>query len=111
VRVDARLELVGSAQGTMGDLGLKYQGNYSALPWIWRLSAGYVDGEPVVVHWREVDGEWRPLTAVRLWWEGGIVVRVRDYSHVGYLLDHARVEPVSAPDAYVGTSSEFQSPP
>ncbi len=95
VRADARLELACSATGTMGDLGLRYTGNYTALAWPWRLSVGYVDGELVVVHWREADGAWRPLSAVRLWCENGEVIRIRDYIHVSYLLDHARVEHVS----------------
>lgn len=95
VRADARLELVGSAEGRMAGLGATYSGNYSALPWEWKLSAGLVDGAPVIVHWRRSGSEWRPQSAIRVWWESGQVVRIRDYIHVEYLLRYARTEPGS----------------
>jgi RNA polymerase sigma-70 factor (ECF subfamily) len=92
IRGDARLELVGMRSGTMMDIGRNYFGNYTALPWTWRLTVGLIDGEPVIIHWRQMDSGWRAVAAVRLWWEHGSVVRIRDYIHVDYLLDHTRVE-------------------
>lgn len=94
VQVDARLEVVGVSEGTMLDTGRNYYGNYTKLPWEWRLSLGRVDGEPVIVHWRRIDGEWRAMTAARLWWADARVVRIRDYVHVDYLLQNARTTPV-----------------
>lgn len=64
------------------------------MPWEWRLSLAVVDGEPMVVHWRRVDGDWRPHAAVRLWWSGGQVTRIRDYVHVDYLLGESRTEEI-----------------
>ena len=94
IQVDARLELVGAAEGTMLDVGRNYYSNYAKLPWEWRLSLARVDGESVVVHWRRIDREWQPVTAARLWCEHGRVVRIRDYVHVEYLLQDARATPV-----------------
>jgi RNA polymerase sigma-70 factor (ECF subfamily) len=94
VRADARLDIVGSRQGRMAGLGATYSGNYTALPWEWRMSVAIVDGEAAIVHERRWGTEWRPHTAIRLWWEDGHVVRIRDYIHVEYLLQYARILPV-----------------
>jgi RNA polymerase sigma-70 factor (ECF subfamily) len=93
IRADATLELVGV---TLGASTRTYFSNYAALPWEWRLSLAMVDGEPMVVHWRRTDGAWRPHAAVRLWWSGGQVTRIRDYVHVDYLLGESRTEEVPA---------------
>ena len=86
VRADARLEIVGAAEGIMSGLGATYSTNYTALKWEWRLSPGVVDGVPVIVHWRRDGNTWRPHAAIRLWWRDCAVVRIRDYIHVDYLL-------------------------
>jgi RNA polymerase sigma-70 factor (ECF subfamily) len=91
VRADARLEIVGANEGLMSVLGATYSTNYTALPWEWRLEPGLLDGEPVIVHWRRDGGEWRPHSAIRLWWRDGTVVRIRDYIHVDYLLADRRL--------------------
>ena len=90
VQADARLEIVGANQGTMSGLGATYSGNYVKLPYEWRLTAGLVDGTPVIIHWRRTGAQWQPVTAIRLWWEDGHVVRIRDYIHVEYLLAEAQ---------------------
>jgi RNA polymerase sigma-70 factor (ECF subfamily) len=86
VSADARLEIVGGADGRMSGLGMTYSTNYTNLPWEWRLEPGIVDGEPVIIHWRKSGAAWRPHTVIRLWWDTGRVVRIRDYIHVEYLL-------------------------
>jgi RNA polymerase sigma-70 factor (ECF subfamily) len=93
VRADARLEIVGENQGVMSGLGATYSGNYTRLPHEWRLSAELVDGMPVLMHWRRTAARWEPFSAIRLWWESGQVVRIRDYVHVGYLLSESGVAP------------------
>lgn len=35
---------------------------------------------------KHVDGTWQPHAAVKLWFEDGQVVAIRDYVHVDYLL-------------------------
>jgi RNA polymerase sigma-70 factor (ECF subfamily) len=95
VSADARLEVVGGAAGKMsGSVGLTYSSNYTNLAWEWRLAPGLVDGQPVIIHWRRVDANWRPHTVIRLWWQNGQVVRIRDYIHVEYLLGSARLESI-----------------
>jgi RNA polymerase sigma-70 factor (ECF subfamily) len=92
VRADARLEIVGSTTGNMSGLGATYSGNYTGLPWEWRLSAALVDGVPALVHWKREVAEWKPHAAIRLWWEDGRVVRIRDYVHVSYLMQNVEIE-------------------
>src|SRR5262249_59391384 len=77
IQADATLDVVDRFVGKME--GANYFGNYAALPWEWRLSLGRVDGEPVILHWKKVGADWRPHAAARLWWQGGKVVRIKDY--------------------------------
>jgi RNA polymerase sigma-70 factor (ECF subfamily) len=93
IQADARVEIVGVTEFPVLEVGAPYFSNYSALPWEWKLSLARVDGEPLIVHWQKVEGRWHPRAAVRLWWRDGKVARIRDYVHVGYLLDHARTVP------------------
>ena len=86
VSADARLEIVGEATGRMSGLGVTYSGNYTKLPWEWRLEAGVIDGVPAIVHSKRVGDEWRPYSAIRLWVRDGKIVHIRDYIHVEYLL-------------------------
>jgi RNA polymerase sigma-70 factor (ECF subfamily) len=90
IQADARLELVDTFVGKLEDSG--YFGKYAALPWEWKLSLARVDGEPMIVHWKKVGADWRPHAAIRLWWQGGKVVRIKDYAHVDYLLRYAHTE-------------------
>jgi RNA polymerase sigma-70 factor (ECF subfamily) len=101
IQADARVEIVGITEFSLSDVGAPYFRNYTALPWEWRFSLALVDGEPLIVHWQKAGTDWLPRAAVRLWWRDGKVARIRDYVHVGYLLQHARtVEPsLSAPGA------------
>jgi RNA polymerase sigma-70 factor (ECF subfamily) len=91
VRADARLEIVGAAQGVMSGLGATYSTNYTALTWEWKLAPGIVDGVPAIVHWKRDGDTWRPHAVIRLWWREGAVVQIRDYIHVDYLLAEAVV--------------------
>ena len=94
IQVDARIEIVDAAEETMLDVGRNYFGIYANLPWEWQFSLARVDGEPLIVHWRRVGAEWQPLTALKLWWRDGKVIRIKDYVHVHYMLQHARMEGV-----------------
>jgi RNA polymerase sigma-70 factor (ECF subfamily) len=94
IQADARVEIVGITEFSLSDVGAPYFRNYTALPWEWKFSLALVDGEPLIVHWQKAGADWLPRAAVRLWWRDGKVARIRDYVHVGYLLQHARaVEP------------------
>jgi RNA polymerase sigma-70 factor, ECF subfamily len=95
IRSDATLELVGVTSDSADNLVTTYFGNYTALPWEWRLSLALVDGEQIIVHWKRAGGDWLPHTAMRLWWVNGQVIRIRDYVHVEYLLGYAKTERLS----------------
>ncbi|HKA42696.1 MAG TPA: sigma-70 family RNA polymerase sigma factor [Burkholderiales bacterium] len=92
IAIDARLEVVEATEGKVRDA--PYFANYAALPWEWKLSAAWVDGEPLVVHWKKVGQDWRPHAAIRLWWQDDKVVRIKDYVHVDYLMREARIADV-----------------
>jgi RNA polymerase sigma-70 factor (ECF subfamily) len=87
---DARLEVVNASEGPFGD---RYFTNYSQLAWRWKLEIAWVDGVESVVHFREVDGVWRPHAVVQLTWVADRVALVRDYVHVSYLLRASEVTP------------------
>jgi RNA polymerase sigma-70 factor, ECF subfamily len=89
---DARLDVVDIVAGKKIDDS--YRTNYVALPWQWRLSVARVDGELVVLHSKNVGGGWQPHSAIRLSWQDGKVVRIRDYVHVDYVLRDATLESV-----------------
>ena len=63
-----------------------YFRNYSALPYTWRFEVELIDGEWAARMDREEDGAWVPHTAKRFVVEDGVVVAIRDYVHVDYLL-------------------------
>jgi len=95
IRSDATLEIVGATSDSADNLVTTYFGNYTALPYEWRLSLALVDGEQTIVHWKRAGNEWLPNTAVRLWWADGKITRIRDYVHVDYLLADAKTERLS----------------
>jgi RNA polymerase sigma-70 factor, ECF subfamily len=97
VRADARVEIVGAFSGRMSDMDSLYAGTYAAIPWKWKQSVALVDGDPVLVTSRRDGDDWRPYSAVRLWWERGKVVRIRDYMHIHHILRDARIEPAAEP--------------
>ena len=81
---DARLEVVHRGEGPFRDAC--YFINYSHLSWSWKLELCTVDGQETIVHFREIDGKWRPHSVVQLGIADGAVQLVRDYVHVDYLL-------------------------
>jgi len=90
VRKDARLELVDRVEGNAVEImKSRYCSNYENLPWTWKLELARVDGEEVIVHFKQVDGAFRPHAAMRLEWQENQVRAVSDYIHIEYLLDGA----------------------
>ena len=92
LRADARLELVGFTELDGAEaITANYFINYEKLP-PWRFELGSVDGEPVAVQLRRGDdAAWIPVAALRLFFADDRIVTLRDYVHVEYLLDDARV--------------------
>lgn len=106
VRNDARIEIVGAFNGLMRDLDAVYADAYAATPWEWKQSAARVDGEPALITSRRIGQEWLPYSAIRLWWESGRVVRIRDYMHIRHILRDARIEPAVEPPETTGMSRD-----
>jgi len=97
VRGDARVEIVGAFSGRMRDLESVYAGAYAAIPWDWTQTVALVDGDPALIASRRIGDRWHPHSVIRLWWEHGEVVRIRDYMHIRHILRDARIEPASEP--------------
>lgn len=89
---DARLEVV---QRTVGPFPGPYLGNYSKLSWEWRFGWAEVEGTPMLVHFRKAADGWQPHSVLVLLIEGGKIALVRDYVHVDYVLQGARVRALS----------------
>ena len=53
-----------------------------------------VDGETMVVHFRDDGHGWQPHAPVRFAIEDGRVVGITDYVHVAYMLRHAQVDAI-----------------
>jgi len=88
---DVNCQVVGRAHLVGPEaLGANYLSNYASLPYGWKLVPGEVDGEPVIVCLRELEGRWTPRHAIRLEWRGGRVARIRDYADVPYLFAEGR---------------------
>ncbi len=92
LEAEVRCELVGFAHLAGRDaVAASYLTTYATLSYGWRMVAGEVDGEPVIVCLRDEGGRWTPRHAIRLDWRGDRVARIRDYAHVPGLLAEARV--------------------
>jgi RNA polymerase sigma-70 factor (ECF subfamily) len=91
---DATLNVVGRSSGPFG---CTYFTNYGKLSEPWKLVVASVDGEEAIVQLRERNGDWVPHAVVLLKLEEGRVLAVRDYVHVGYLLEGAAVQRLDPP--------------
>ena len=85
-----QLELPGSLVAGKGEMARLYLPGFERTD-DWRLLVTPVDGEDVLVRWRRSGDGWRPATAIRLTWDGDLVVGLRDFQLVAYLLDSATV--------------------
>ena len=90
---DVRCELVAFAT-LVGRKALeeRYFANYAGRPFEWRFAATVIDGRTEIACLRLEGGRWKAWNAVRLEWHGGRIRRIRDYAHVDYLLDEARID-------------------
>jgi RNA polymerase sigma-70 factor (ECF subfamily) len=91
IRADARLQVADAFAGQMANS--PYFRNYDRLAASWRLAAGQVDGESVVVSlWKDKEA-WTPLSFVRLEVSDGRIVKIVDYAHCPWVFAAAsRVE-------------------
>jgi RNA polymerase sigma-70 factor (ECF subfamily) len=87
IAADARLRVADHFAGLLTES--PYFGNYERWPATWRLAAGEVDGEPVVlVLYRRPDGVERQ-GVVRLEVIDGHIVRIEDFRHCPWVLPAA----------------------
>ena len=91
---DAHLEVVERAQGPMRDSC--YFVNHESIGQPWKVELAWVDGVEEIVHYRHVDGRWRPHSIVRVSLRDGKIATIRDFLHVDAMLDDCDVTEVRA---------------
>lgn len=90
IRHDARLEIVSRFEGVgKKPIAETYFVNYGKLPGNVQLRLAMLDNEVVIVGVREDEGGVIPVSAVRVDIRDGVIHRIRDYIHVGYVFDTA----------------------
>jgi RNA polymerase sigma-70 factor, ECF subfamily len=79
ISADARLAVADAFAGKLA--GAPYFSNYERWSMPWRLAAGEVDGDPVIIVLQRGTDTWTPYSVVRLDVEGQQINRIRDYAH------------------------------
>lgn len=87
IAADARLRVADAFSGPLS--ASPYFSKWAAVRVPWRMAAGEVDGEPVVIILQRLDDRWTPKSAVMLELSGGVVSRIADFGHITWLLDAA----------------------
>lgn len=77
ISADARLTIADRFAGRLGDS--PYFGVYEKMPLPWRMEAGAIDGEPVVIILQRNADAWTPIGAVRLVLANHRIARIADY--------------------------------
>lgn len=92
IRADARIELVDIDEGNAREfMKGRYFGTYDGFPWPWKLALVFADGVETIVLFRDTKDGWKPVGAMKLEITDGTVSDIRDYFHVDYLFDGARI--------------------
>ena len=92
---DARLRVAERFAGKFEDA--PYFVNYERWPWPWKLAAGEVDGEPVVIILQRGADTWTPYSAVRLDVVDQRIERIVDYIHCPWVLPAAASVSLAGP--------------
>jgi len=87
IAADARLQVADGYTGTLSSS--PYFSRYATVDVRWRMAAGAIDGEPVMIILNERDGQWTPRSVARLELTGDRVTRISDFWHITWLLDAA----------------------
>jgi len=88
ISADARLTVADAFAGRLDDA--PYFSNYERSSLVWKLAAGEVDGEPVVVMLQRGADTWIPYSMVRLTATGQRIDRIVDYAHCPWVISAAR---------------------
>jgi RNA polymerase sigma-70 factor, ECF subfamily len=84
IRDDARLNVADRFSGNLADA--PYFSNYEKLPLHWKLAAGELDGEPVVIIMERGADTWKPYSVIRMHVIGDRIERIVDYLHCPWLI-------------------------
>lgn len=87
ISADARLTVADAFAGKLADA--PYFRNYERWSMPWKLAAGEVDGEPVVIMLQRGAGIWTPRSMVRLNVTDHHIDRVVDYAHCPWVISIA----------------------
>lgn len=96
ISADARLRLADIYSGRLSET--PYFWNYERWPWPWKMVAGEVDGEPVVIILRRGVDAWEPYSAIRLDIVNHRVANISDYLHTPWLLESATSTALANPN-------------
>jgi RNA polymerase sigma-70 factor (ECF subfamily) len=89
IRADARLMVVDAFAGKLAES--PYFGNYERMSRVWKMAAGEIDGEPVVVRLDRGADIWTASSIIRLYVAGEHIDRIVDYSHCPWVISAAHV--------------------
>jgi RNA polymerase sigma-70 factor (ECF subfamily) len=84
IRLDARVNVADRFAGKLADA--PYFSTYENVLPPWKLAAGEVDGQPVVVILKRADDTWLPRSIVRLNVEDRRINQIVDYWHCPWML-------------------------
>jgi len=87
IRADARLNVADRFAGNLADA--PYFSNYEKLPLRWKLAAGELDGEPVVIILQRGADTWTPHSVIRMHVIGDRIERIVDYVHCPWVISAA----------------------
>jgi RNA polymerase sigma-70 factor (ECF subfamily) len=84
ITADARLRVADRFAGPLREA--PYFSRYERMTIPWRMAAGEVDGQSVVIALRQDNGKWIPHSIVRVDVTDHLIVRVFDYTHCPWVL-------------------------
>jgi RNA polymerase sigma-70 factor, ECF subfamily len=87
IRADARLNVADRFAGNLADA--PYFSNYEKLPLHWKLAAGELDGEPVVIILQRSADTWTPYSVIRMQVIRDRIERIVDYVHCPWVISSA----------------------
>lgn len=94
ISADARLRVTDAFVGEVADS--PYFGNYERWSMPWKMAAGEVDGEPVVIILQRGADAWTPYSMVRLGVIDNHIDSIVDYAHCPWVIEAAASVSVSA---------------
>ena len=95
ISADARLIVADAFAGKLAEA--PYFSNYQRWSMPWKMAAGEVDGEPVVVILQRGTDTWSPYAVVHLDVDGQQIKGIRDYAHCPWVIPAAASVSVAPP--------------